>query len=136
MRLKKSQHKHTDEQRQSLRFPVECELLYKSLTSTPEQIIGLGQTLNISSGGVLFTTEEALKVGEDMELSINWPTKLDGKQPLKFVVVGRVVRNGGGTAALQIQRYEFRIRGKNPQWARNRMTTGASRISKGVLKAS
>jgi hypothetical protein len=74
------------------------------------RVIGTGRTLNIGSGGVLFTTEEQLPLGRSVELSVNWPARLDGTCPLKFVAVGRVVRSEAEIAAVRIERYEFRTR--------------------------
>jgi hypothetical protein len=72
---------------------------------------GSGTTLNISSGGILFTTEEALPMGRLIEISVNWPARLGGYCPLNFVVVGRIVRSDEARAAVRIQRYEFKTRG-------------------------
>jgi hypothetical protein len=69
---------------------------------------GDGKTLNISSSGVLFTTELILLPGRRMELSINWPAQLNNKCALKLVARGRIVRFEKGRAALEIQQYEFR----------------------------
>jgi len=59
---------------------------------------------------VLFTTEDKLPLGKTVEVSVNWPAKLDGGCPLKFVATGRVVRSDAGIAAVRIERYEFRTR--------------------------
>jgi hypothetical protein len=75
------------------------------------QINGVGQTLNIGSGGILFTTQEKLPTGRMVELSVNWPARLDGTCPLKFVAVGRVIRAEADRAAVRIERYEFKTRG-------------------------
>ena len=71
---------------------------------------GVGRTLNIGSGGILFTTEERLPTGRLVELSVNWPARLDGTCPLKMVARGRVVRSEDTKAAVRIERYEFRTR--------------------------
>ena len=71
---------------------------------------GSGTTLNIGSGGILFTTEEKLPLGRMVELSVNWPARLDGTCPLQFVATGRVVRAEMTRAAVRIERYEFRTR--------------------------
>jgi hypothetical protein len=75
--------------------------------------MGSGHTLNIGSGGILFTTEEKLQVGRTVEISVNWPARLDGTCPLKFVAVGRIVRADFGQAAARIEKYEFKTRGVN-----------------------
>lgn len=77
------------------------------------KITGCGTTLNIGSGGILFTTEERLPLGRTVELSVNWPARLDGICPLQFVATGRVVRSDSQRAAVRIERYEFRTRSIN-----------------------
>ncbi|MGA2271175.1 MAG: hypothetical protein ABSH44_22125 [Bryobacteraceae bacterium] len=71
---------------------------------------GVGQTLNIGSGGILFTTEERLPMGRLVELSVNWPVRLGGSCPLQFVAVGKVVRSDPTRAAVRIERYQFKTR--------------------------
>lgn len=97
------------DRRRTSRFPV-CEELKYRVMHKSSQVSGTGRTLNIGSGGVLFTTEERLPLGRSVELSVNWPARLDGICPLKFVAVGRVVRAEAGMAAVRIERYEFRTR--------------------------
>jgi hypothetical protein len=76
---------------------------------------GCGITLDIGSGGILFTTEDRLPMGRMVELSVNWPARLDGVCPLQFVATGRVVRSDADTAAVRIERYEFKTRSQNNQ---------------------
>jgi hypothetical protein len=78
-------------------------------------VSGLGTTVNIGSGGILFTTEERLPLGRMVELSVNWPARLDGTCPLQFVATGRVVRSEPTRAAVRIERYEFKTRGAKQQ---------------------
>jgi hypothetical protein len=72
--------------------------------------MGCGTTLNIGSGGILFTTEDKLPIGRVVELSVNWPARLDGICPLQFVATGRVIRSEAQRAAVRIERYEFKTR--------------------------
>jgi hypothetical protein len=71
---------------------------------------GTGRTLNFGSTGILFTTEEALPLGRNVEISVNWPARLDGTCALQFVALGRVVRAEADRAAIRIERYEFKTR--------------------------
>jgi len=64
----------------------------------------------MASGGLLFTTEEQLPMGRTVEVAVNWPARLDGTCPLKFVATGRVTRSETDRAAIRIERYEFRTR--------------------------
>lgn len=87
------------------------EVTYKVLLSRGVVINGIGKTLNVSSGGILFTTEEKLPLGRTVELAVNWPARLGGTCPLKFVAIGRVVRSEPDKAVVRIERYEFKTRG-------------------------
>jgi hypothetical protein len=97
------------ERRATNRFPLREELRYKLLHGKIV-IVGTGKTLNIGSGGVLFTTEQKLPTGRVIEISVNWPARLDGTCLLKFVATGRVIRSEDTSAAVRIERYEFRTR--------------------------
>ncbi len=99
------------ERRSSSRFPLEREVRYKVLNRKGGQESGTGKTINMSSHGILFTTEQPLLPGRRLEISVSWPAQLNATCPLKLVARGRVVRCEGGTAAIEIQHYEFRTQG-------------------------
>ena len=96
------------ERRTADRFPIERDVKYKILNKRNGQEEGTGKTINISSAGVLFTTDQILLPGKRLELSISWPAQLDNKCQLKLVARGRVARLEQGRAAIEIQQYEFR----------------------------
>ena len=96
------------DRRHSDRFPIEREVRYRVLSKRSGEEAGEGRTINISSSGVLFTSEHILLPGRRMEVSISWPAQLDNKCALKLVARGRVVRFEHGRAAIEIQQYEFR----------------------------
>ena len=98
------------ERRTNGRYPLREEASYREILSKSPAANGAGETLNMGSGGILFTTREKLLVGRTVEVAVNWPAKLGGTCPLKFVAVGRVVRSEDTQAAVRIQRYEFRTR--------------------------
>jgi hypothetical protein len=98
------------ERRGTSRFPLREDVRYKVVQSKTQKVIGSGTTLNFGSGGILFTTEELLPVGRSIELSVNWPARLDGTCPLQFVATGRIVRAEADRAAVRIERYEFKTR--------------------------
>jgi hypothetical protein len=99
------------ERRGSDRFPTEREVRYRILNKRNTIEEGTGKTINISSNGVLFTTDQILIPGKRLELSISWPAQLDNKCQLKLVARGRVARLEQGRAAIEIQQYEFRTQG-------------------------
>ena len=99
------------ERRASTRFPIEQEVSYRAMdhkAAVPET--GIGKTIDISSSGVLFGTQQRLRFGKRVEISVNWPAVLEGGCLLKLVAVGRVVRAEDTRAAMSIEQYEFRTR--------------------------
>jgi hypothetical protein len=102
----------TTERRRSSRFPIEREVRYKTLNQRAEILAGIGKTLNISSSGVLFTSDHDLPVGTRLEVSISWPAQLNERCLLNLVARGRVTRHMKGQLALQIQQYEFRTQSR------------------------
>jgi hypothetical protein len=71
-------------------------------------------TLNISSKGLLFGTAEQFERGRILEVTLDWPVRLNQQIPLKLVVTGHVLRSADGSTAISINTYEFRTRGHSP----------------------
>ena len=100
-----------DNRRKTSRFPIVREIRYRMATRDNAFEAGVGATINISSGGVYFTTDKPLLPGRRVELAISWPAELDRNTALKLVARGRVVRVETGRAACEIQSFEFRTMG-------------------------
>jgi len=103
--------RETNERRASDRFPIARDLRYKILSKRNGDENGSGRTVNMSSNGVLFSTENILLPGRRVEVAINWPAQLNSNVGLKLVARGRIVRYEQGMAAMEIQQYEFRTQG-------------------------
>lgn len=101
------------ERRGASRFPIERAVRVRVMSRKGDSGPARGQTINMSSTGVLFTTDCEMTPGKRVELSISWPAQLNDTCPLKLVARGRVVRVDGGKAAIEIQQYEFRTAGAN-----------------------
>jgi hypothetical protein len=99
------------ERRMKRRFQIEQEVRYKMLYGQRIAETGIGKTLNISSSGVWFSTENMLTSGMPVELSMNWPVLLNDSCPMKLMIYGCVVRSNEKGAAVAIERYEFRTQG-------------------------
>ena len=110
MAKRKKQEEHID-RRTKRRFNIEQGLRYKLLYGSRSVEAGNGRTLNISSSGVWFTTEGILSAGLPVELSMSWPARLNDVCPMKLMIYGCVVRSDRDSAALAIERYEFRTQG-------------------------
>src|ERR1700733_4631651 len=84
------------ERRLKFRFPLDLTLRFRPLSGS--LFLGAGRAANLSSGGILVPSEHAvsqheINVGARVEISIEWPSLLDGKTPLQLIAVGRVVRH-------------------------------------------
>ncbi len=95
------------ERRSKVRFPLELRVRYRSL-SRRCPAAGTGVVMNISRSGVLISSEHEVSTGARIELSIEWPSLLDGRVPLQVVTVGRVVRCEPSCFAVVLARYQFR----------------------------
>ncbi len=103
-----------NDRRATDRFPIESDLRYKLMEARHILETGQGRTLNMSSGGILFTAETRLLVGRRVELSVEWPAQLNENCGLKLVALGRIVRSNSETAAIRIEKYDFRTRAAVP----------------------
>jgi len=101
------------DQRSRGRYPIALDLQYKVLCGGRVERTGSGRTLNISSGGVLFETDDRLPARGTVELAMKWPFLLEGACGLKLVMRGRIVRcdSNGRATALCTESYEFRTAG-------------------------
>lgn len=98
------------DRRTNARFPCRLAVSYQALEHPFFSGTATSETLNISSKGLLFPTQEALQPGQLLQVSVDWPARLENQVPLKLVAEGRIVRNLNGLAAMRIDKYEFRTR--------------------------
>jgi len=99
------------DQRVNRRYPISLEIEYKVLRKGRVERLGLGRTLNVSSGGVLFQATDELPAGSSVELLMQWPFLLEGVCPLKLVIHGSVVRSDSKGVAIRNKHHEFRTAG-------------------------
>ena len=104
---------HAGDQRLNGRYPITLELQYKLLNKGRVEHLGVGRTLNISSGGVLFQADGILPPTGPIELALTWPFLLEGICNLKLVMRGRVVRCDAGSRAIAVKAeyHEFHTAG-------------------------
>src|SRR5580698_10764030 len=72
---------------------------------------GVGQTVDLSSGGILFDLGRPLPVGLNVELAISWPVLLRNEAPMQLIVSGKIVRAGQNRIAVAMAQHEFRTSG-------------------------
>jgi len=109
-----AERKTAAERRINARFPVSLGVSYQTLEHPMISGQGTSETLNVSSKGLLFTSGESFQVGQLVQVSLDWPARLENQIPLKLVAEGRVVRNSNGQVAMTIEKYEFRTRRAKP----------------------
>jgi CheY-like chemotaxis protein len=102
--------KQAAERRNNARFPCRLAVSYQTLEHPILSGQGTSETLNISSKGILFTSNEKFHAGQLVQVSLDWPARLEKQIPLKLVAEGRIVRNSNGQTAMTIDKYEFRTR--------------------------
>ena len=105
----------SEERRGANRFPIRQQVHYQVLRRRGMRESGWGQTINISSSGVLFTTTHKLPPKVVVELDIDWPAKLDNRLSMKLVARGCVIHSGPDYSAIEIDKHEFRIKGSGEE---------------------
>lgn len=95
------------DRRAGTRFELPLEVRYRILTASGIALEGQGELVNISSCGALFRTDRALSPRQKVELSVNWPVRLNATCGLRLKLSGEIVRTSDGHAALHTCRYEF-----------------------------
>ena len=100
------------ERRSKKRFPIHRDLRYKLLEDDVVIESGMGETIDMASGGMAFQIEHPLKVGTFVELSISWPVLLDDACAMRLIVFGRIVRACGKRSACCVDKYEFRTQAR------------------------
>jgi hypothetical protein len=100
---------NVNEQRKNQRF--ELKLPFEIIRTGAHQKT-LGETKNVSSSGVLFTSETTIEVGEPIEYFITFPKAAGSKSEVRLRCVGTVLREDPESKfAATLERYEF-VRGR------------------------
>jgi hypothetical protein len=100
------------DRRLARRYPITAELEYRIVGREGLAYSGAGQTINLSTGGILFQSEQALTPGMRIELTIAWPARLNDAVDLNLCVCGRVARTDGKSHVVRIREHEFCVRGR------------------------
>ena len=91
-------------ERYEIRRPVEFRV-----GNGAQALQGQGRTLNISRRGLLFQTQETLRVGDKIDCVIQMgPGLSDAKETVNLQVQGITLRNTDGKIAVAIKRYRLR----------------------------
>jgi hypothetical protein len=99
------------DRRNDRRYGIHLELRWKLIRRRRILDSGVGHTVDLSSGGILFDSGRQLPVGLNVELSISWPVLLHNQAPLQLIVSGRIVRCASNRTAVVMAQHEFRTSG-------------------------
>src|SRR5690242_12149664 len=92
------------------KFPIHQPLCRTFRNGKRSKVAAAGQTVYMSSHEIGFTANPALSPGQRVEMSVNWPVKLDRTCGLKLVICGHVLQNDRTMAVVKIEHYEFHTR--------------------------
>jgi hypothetical protein len=99
------------ERRNDRRYGIRLDLRWKLVRRRRVLDSGVGYTVDLSSGGILFDPGRQLPLGLNVELSISWPVLLGNVAPLQLIVSGKIVRGGENRIAIAMLQHEFRTSG-------------------------
>ena len=90
------------------RYPISLKLRWKFSRRKRLLESGTGTTLDLSSAGILFESDQQIPANGSVELSIAWPILLHNTLPMQLIITGPVIRISGCLVAVAIQQHEFR----------------------------
>jgi hypothetical protein len=93
------------ERRRAVRVPISYPLRYETQSALKQA--GIGRTIDMSTGGIAFTTESWLPANANVTLRVEWPVKLEGEVPIELQAAGRLTRTEAMMAALQLDHVSF-----------------------------
>jgi hypothetical protein len=99
------------DRRHDRRYAIRLDVRWKLIRRRRVLETGVGQTVDLSSGGILFDPGRQLPVGLNVELSVSWPVLLRNVAPMQLLVSGRIVRASQNRTAVAMAQHEFRTAG-------------------------
>jgi c-di-GMP-binding flagellar brake protein YcgR len=114
------------DRRRDRRYGIHLDLRWKLIRRRRVLETGVGQTVDLSSGGILFVSGRTLPVGLNVELAITWPVLLRNEAPMQLIVSGRIVRTSANGTAVEMVQHEFRTMSTASERGRQGSTTTPS----------
>jgi hypothetical protein len=95
------------DRRSRKRFPLRMGIWYRPAGLSLPVSWAEGESLNLSSTGVLFSGPDAVVPGQKIEALIDWPARLNNRGDLRLALAGIIVRSAAEKTAMRVDRYEF-----------------------------
>lgn len=99
------------ERRAKTRYPLELNVRYHTIGGA-KPTTGVGQTLNISSGGMFLICAAKFAAGTRLKMFVEWPSLLNGTTPLQLITIGTVARSSEIGMSILFENYQFRTTGR------------------------
>ena len=97
------------DRRSNRRYRIDAAVCYRVFSRNKLVGMGYGRTLNISIGGILFTSAHAVPPRRKIELAVAWPVHFDNTKVLVLWGTGVTVRPRGGCTAVKVTHYDLRV---------------------------
>jgi hypothetical protein len=94
--------------RASARYNFVTALRYRAYRQTAITCSGMGRTIDMSAGGAAIEIGRVLEEGTEMELVLDWPGIYHGKQRMRLILWGEVLRSTESGTSLKILSHQFR----------------------------
>jgi hypothetical protein len=104
-----------NERRVKCRYPLELNVRYQTVGAIGGLVSGVGQTVNMSSGGMFMTCPGKIPEGTRLKTFVEWPSLLNGTTPLQLIMVGTVVRSTPLGVSIAFESYQFKTMGRTRQ---------------------
>jgi hypothetical protein len=96
------------ERRVKCRYPLELNVRYQTVGTAGGPVSGIGQTVNMSSGGMFLSCAGNIPEGTRLKVFVEWPSLLNGTTPLQLIMVGTVVRSTSSGVSIAFESYQFK----------------------------
>ncbi len=100
-----------NDRRVKSRYPLELKVRYQTV-GLAGPVAGVGQTVNMSSSGMLLACASNIPEGTRLKMFVEWPSLLNGTTPLQLLTVGTVVRCTRIGVSIVFDSYQFRTRSR------------------------
>jgi hypothetical protein len=95
------------DRRRATRYDLRLNIQYALPRLGAAPVTGTGESVNVSSSGVLFRSNSKLPKGDLIVAAVDWPVAAPDNEPLCLVLTGYVVRTKGAVAAISMRTHQL-----------------------------
>jgi hypothetical protein len=94
--------------RQCIRYTLAASIRYRVIRDGEFVFSGTGQMIDMSANGARISLDRTVAPGMTLEVLLNWPGLYHGRDRMRLVLAGEVLRCDESGTALRIAGHEFR----------------------------